>query len=177
MPTELVVESCFLELIMAIMRPAPQTPQTADGVTLPLPTLTINAQYVRDMSFENPGAPEIFLPGQAGEPHLELAVNVQTRKMGDDLHEVVLTMKATSKFGERTGFIAELSYAGLFSVPPVADGQELRNLLLVECPRQLFPFARAILSDMVRDGNFPPLLLAPIDFAAILRHNEGQSTS
>ncbi len=157
---------------MASAQAAAQAPQAANGVQQqPAPGLTINAQYVRDLSFENPGAPGIFLPGQAGEPHLEVAVNVQTRKMGDAVHEVVLTMKATSKFGEQIGFIAELSYAGLFSVPPVQE-QELRNLLLIECPRQLFPFARAILSDMVRDGNFPPLLLAPIDFAAIVRHNE-----
>ncbi|MEQ1652863.1 MAG: protein-export chaperone SecB [Hyphomicrobium sp.] len=147
-------------------------PQAANGAQQPAPALTINAQYVRDLSFENPGAPAIFLPGQSGEPQLEVAVNVQTRKMGDAVHEVVLTMKATSKFGEKIGFIAELSYAGLFSTPPALAEQELRNLLLIECPRQLFPFARAILSDMVRDGNFPPLLLAPIDFAAIVRHNE-----
>ena len=160
---------------MASVQAAPQPVPASNGVQLPEPQLTINAQYVRDMSFENPGAPAIFLPDNAGDPQLEVAVNVQTRKMGDVVHEVVLTIKATSKFGERTGFIAELAYAGLFIVGAKLTEQELRNLLLVECPRQLFPFARAILSDMVRDGNFPPLMLAPIDFSAIVRHNEGQS--
>lgn len=161
---------------MAIHAAAPTAPAPLDLVQA-APSLTINAQYVRDLSFENPGAPAIFLPNQAGEPQLEVAVNVQSRKMGDALHEVILTMKATSKFGDKVGFIAELSYAGLFSVPAAAAEQELRNLLLIECPRQLFPFARAILSDMVRDGNFPPLLLAPIDFAAIVRHNEERPTA
>lgn len=136
--------------------------------------IAVNAQYVRDLSFENPNAPAIFMPGQGGDPRLEVEVNVQTRIMGDRLHEVLLTLKATSKFGEQTGFIAELAYAGLFTLPPVSE-QELRNLLLVECPNQLFPFARAILSDMVRDGNFPPLLLAPIDFAGMIRQNMGQA--
>lgn len=136
--------------------------------------VTINAQYVRDMSFENPNAPNIYLP-QPGEqePTLELMVNVQSRALGDHIHEVILTMKATSKLGDQTGFIAELAYAGLFSTPAMPDAQ-LRSLLLIECPRQLFPFARAILSDMVRDGNFPPLLLAPIDFASLYQQNVAQ---
>ncbi|MGB4101862.1 MAG: protein-export chaperone SecB [Alphaproteobacteria bacterium] len=161
---------------MASAQAAAPLPPDANGTQEAAPSLSINAQYVRDLSFENPGAPGIFMPGQAGAPQLEVAVNVQTRKMGDTVHEVVLTMKAVSKFGDKTGFIAEIAYAGLFSVPPISNEQELRNLLLIECPRQLFPFARAILSDMVRDGNFPPLLLAPIDFAAIVRHNTEQST-
>jgi preprotein translocase subunit SecB len=136
--------------------------------------ITINAQYVRDMSFENPNAPAIYLPQEHdGEPTLELMVNVQTRAMGENIHEVLLTMKATSKAGERVGFIAELAYAGLFSTPALPE-QHLRTLLLIECPRQLFPFARAILSDMVRDGNFPPLLLSPIDFATLYQQNTAQ---
>jgi preprotein translocase subunit SecB len=136
--------------------------------------VSINAQYIRDMSFENPNAPGIYLPQAAeDEPMLELLVNVQSRVMGDHLHEVILTMKATSKAGEKIGFIAELAYAGLFTVPALPE-QQLRNLLLIECPRQLFPFARAVLSDMVRDGNFPPLLLAPIDFAGLYQQNAAQ---
>lgn len=134
----------------------------------------INAQYVRDLSFENPNAPAIYVAqAQTGEPTLELMVNVQSRKVGDNVHEVILTMKATSKAGETVGFIAELAYAGLFTVPALPE-QQLRNLLLIECPSLLFPFARAILSDMVRDGNFPPLLLAPIDFAGLYQQNMEQ---
>jgi len=136
--------------------------------------ITINAQYIRDMSFENPNAPAIYMPqDDNAEPMLELMVNVQSRVMGENVHEVLLTLKATSKAGEKIGFIAELAYAGLFSVPALPE-QQLRNLLLIECPRQLFPFARAILSDMVRDGNFPPLLLAPIDFAGLYQQNMAQ---
>ena len=145
-----------------------------NGVTQP--ALAINAQYVRDMSFENPNAPAIYLPqNQGDEPTLELMVNVQSRMMGDNIHEVILTLKATSKAGDKVGFIAELAYAGLFTTPALPE-QQLRNLLLIECPRQLFPFARAILSDMVRDGNFPPLLLAPIDFAGLYQQNAEQQT-
>jgi preprotein translocase subunit SecB len=139
--------------------------------------LTINAQYIRDLSFENPNAPAIYLPQEhEQEPTLELMVNVQTRVMGDHIHEVLLTLKATSKAGERVGFIAELAYAGLFSTPALAE-PDLRALLLIECPRQLFPFARAILGDMVRDGNFPPLLLSPIDFASLYQQNAAQTTT
>lgn len=138
--------------------------------------LAINAQYVRDLSFENPNAPAIYVPQtHTGEPTLELMVNVQSRMVGDNVHEVILTMKATSKAGEKVGFIAELAYAGLFTVPAMPE-QQLRNLLLIECPRLLFPFARAILSDMVRDGNFPPLLLAPIDFAGLYQQNMEQQS-
>lgn len=138
------------------------------------PPVTINAQYVRDQSFENPNAPAIFMPqDNAAEPRVEIEVNIQTRALNRELHEVVLMLKATSKFGEKIGFIAELSYAGLFTIPPRPE-KEMRNILLIDCPHQLFPFARAILSDMVRDGNFPPLLLAPIDFVAMASHNQEQ---
>ena len=88
-------------------------------------SITINAQYVRDMSFENPNAPGIYLPQQDDkDPTLELLVNVQTRVMGENIHEVILTMKATSKAGEKVGFIAELSYAGLFSTATGAEAAE-----------------------------------------------------
>ncbi len=151
---------------------AEPTVANLNGITPP--TLAVNAQYVRDMSFENPNAPAIYLPqNQGNEPSLELMVNVQSRMMGENIHEVILTLKATSKADDKVGFIAELAYAGLFTVPALPE-QQLRNLLLIECPRQLFPFARAILSDMVRDGNFPPLLLAPIDFAGLYQQNAEQ---
>lgn len=148
------------------------TPANSNG--LAPAAVAINAQYVRDMSFENPSAPAIYIPQPDDpEPTLELLVNVQSRPLGENVHEVTLLLKASSKLGEKTGFIAELAYAGLFTVPTLPE-QQLRNLLLIECPRQLFPFARAILSDMVRDGNFPPLLLAPIDFAGLYQQNMAQ---
>jgi preprotein translocase subunit SecB len=137
-----------------------------------LGTLTVNAQYVRDLSFENPNAPNIYLPqDNAPQPNVELMVNVQSRTIAEGAFEVVLTLKATSKLGDQIGFIAELAYAGVFSVPALPEPL-LRSVLLVDCPQLLFPFARAILSDMVRDGNFPPLLVAPIDFAGLYRQQD-----
>jgi preprotein translocase subunit SecB len=139
--------------------------------------IMINAQYVKDFSFENPNAPAIFQAG-LGEPHLDVGINVQSRSLGlgqngDQSFEVWLAMRAESKIGGKQAFIAELSYAGVFTVPKLPD-EQLKMFLLIECPRLLFPFARQIIADAVHQGGFPPLLLNPIDFAALYMQNRAQ---
>ncbi|WP_376097506.1 protein-export chaperone SecB [Roseomonas sp. CCTCC AB2023176] len=131
-----------------------------------VPPLVVNAQYVKDLSFEVPGAPEIYTQLRE-QPRIDIALDVQARPLQQDgnLFEVVLQIRCDAKLGDTTAFIAELAYGGIFTVN-VAN-ELVEPILLVECPRLLFPFARNILSDVTRDGGFMPVLLTPIDFVAL----------
>lgn len=141
---------------------------TADQASQPI-AITINAQYVKDLSFENPNAPASLLPSQE-QPQLDVNIDVQTRSGPEDSYEVTLHIKADAKIGGKQAFLIELAYAGvatLKNLPPEA----LQPVLLIEIPRLLFPFARNILADVTRDGGFAPLLLNPIDFADLYRRH------
>jgi len=137
------------------------------------PSVAINAQYIKDLSFENPSAPASLTP-QKEAPQIEVALNLEAKALQDDLHEVTLQITANAKAGENPMFVVELSYSGLFTLNNIpADQKEL--ILLIHCPTILFPFARRILADATRDGGFQPLMLEPIDFAALYqqRNSEG----
>ena len=150
-----------------------ETPETTAGngaaqQTAPV-KMNVLAQFVRDMSFENILAQK----GVQGEvqPDVQLQVNLDAKKrQADNQYEVVLKLQITSKAKESkdTLFVLELDYAGVFHVENVPD-EQLHPFLLIECPRMLFPFVRRIVSDVTRDGGFPPLNLETIDFLALYR--------
>ena len=144
---------------MADAQTPPQQPQTP-------PQVQILSQYVRDLSFENVAAQAGALPED--KPEIQVSVNLDAKPRGDDRYEVSLKLSATSRAGDKTVFIAELDYAGLFAIKNVPQ-EHLHPLLLIECPRQLFPFARRIISDVTRDGGYPPLMLDMVDFVSIYR--------
>ena len=146
--------------------------ETDEGVSAPIangedtsPQVGILAQYVKDLSFENPNAPMSFQAG-APQPQIEIGINVNARKVGEDVFEVELKINAEARTEDATAFVVELVYAGLFGMRNVPD-EALEPFLVVEAPRLIFPFARRIVADCTRDGGFPPLLLEPIDFAAL----------
>ena len=159
-----------------------QTPETAaagaeakagNGGTAPeQPPLTINSQYIKDLSFEVPGAPQIFSQIQNQTPDITINVNVQAAPLGGNAYEVVLHARAECKANEATAFIAELAYGGVFTVN--VPQEHLRPVLLIECPRILFPFARHILANTTREGGFLPLMLGPIDFVAMYQRHAAQ---
>ena len=126
--------------------------------------LEVNAQYVKDLSFENPNAPSSL--HQKEEPKVEVNVDVKAVKISEGVYEVTLTTAVMGYNDTIKLFIAELTYAGVFTITN-AEGNHLQPYLLIECPRLLFPFSRAIIADMTRDGGFPPLLIQPIDFAKL----------
>jgi preprotein translocase subunit SecB len=134
---------------------------------------SILAQYVRDLSFENPGAPgSLQLQSQ---PKIDIGVDVQARRLPEDRYEVELRIRASAADGEaKPVFVAELVYSGLFLIRNAPD-DALQPLCLIECPRVLFPFARRIVADVTRDGGFPPLMLEPIDFVALYRQHVARS--
>ncbi len=128
------------------------------------PAAGLLSQYVKDLSFENPNAPAIFQVQTA--PQIDVQFNIGTAQVGEDVHEVLLRVEVRAETEGQVAFIVELTYAGLFGLRNIPL-EHVQPFLLAEAPRLLFPFARRVLADAVRDGGFQPLLLEPIDFAAI----------
>ncbi|MSO73979.1 MAG: protein-export chaperone SecB [Alphaproteobacteria bacterium] len=131
------------------------------------PLINVISQYVKDFSFENPNAPA-SLQLASSQPDIKVNVAVNAEALKDSTFEVVLHISATAQSGETVAFITELVYAGQFAITN-APREVLPVVLLVECPRMLFPFARRVIADATRDGGFPPLLLSPIDFVSLFR--------
>jgi preprotein translocase subunit SecB len=130
------------------------------------PKLQVLTQYIRDLSFENIAAQK----GAAsdGKPEVKVQVNIDAQKKADTRYEVALKLKIDSGVADKPAFIMELDYAGLFVIENVPD-EQLHALLMIECPRLIFPFVRRIVGDVTRDGGYPPLNLEIIDFIALYR--------
>ncbi|HUO90049.1 MAG TPA: protein-export chaperone SecB [Rhizomicrobium sp.] len=134
------------------------------------PRIQIVTQYVKDLSFENPGAPNSL----TARPGIELGVDLQARRLDGPMFEVELKLRVNAKSqDEKPVFLIELSYAGLFQVTNIPE-DVLQQVLLIEAPHLLFPFARRIVADAVRDGGMPPLMIEPIDFAGLYRSRAAQ---
>ena len=131
--------------------------------------ISVHAQYVKDLSFESPATPDCFIK-TLGQPDVQIGVNVTAKPVNETLFEVELKLTATAKVEEKILFVTELAYAGLMSATNISDNN-IKPLMMIEGPRLLFPFARAIMSDTTRDGGFLPLNLNPIDFVALYRNN------
>ena len=127
------------------------------------PQVSILAQYIKDLSVENPSAPQVFQ--WQVQPNIEVEFNINVDKIADDVHEIILKIEVSARSENGVHFIVDLSYAGLFGLRNVPD-EALPPFLLIEAPRLIFPFARQIIADAVSNAGFPPLLLDPIDFAA-----------
>jgi preprotein translocase subunit SecB len=138
--------------------------------------LIVNAQYIKDLSFENPRAPQSLMQ-QAGPPAVDIHVDVKAQNLGGEAFEVVLTLNASAKNPQGEAlFLVELAYAAIVTVRNVPQNF-LPPILLVETPRLLFPFARNIVAEATRDGGFPPLMINPIDFAQLLNQNQAAAAS
>jgi preprotein translocase subunit SecB len=131
------------------------------------PVLNILAQYVKDLSFENPGAPG-SLRGRDKAPGININVNVNANPVSDKEYDVTLTLSAKATYDKDVLFNAELVYGGVFRVDGFPQ-EAMLPILFVECPRLLFPFARQIIAEATRNGGFPPLLIDPIDFAGMFQ--------
>jgi preprotein translocase subunit SecB len=131
--------------------------------------LIVNAQYIKDLSFENPRAPH-SLRQQTTQPAVDINVDVKAQSLGPDTYEVVLAINAGAKIQNETLFLVELTYGAVVTVRNVPQ-EMLSVIVLVETPRLMFPFARNIIAETTRDGGFPPLMINPIDFGELLRRN------
>jgi len=132
------------------------------------PQVAILAQYIKDFSFENPNAPRSLQQLGQVQPKIEVNVNVSARRADqtESIYEIDLKITAGAKQNDDTAFVVDLLYSGIFGLRNVPEDM-LEPFLLVEAPRLIFPFARRIIGDATRDGGFPPLMLDPIDFAAL----------
>ncbi len=143
------------------------TDAQANGEAASGPMLSILAQYTKDQSFENPHAPESLRSGLEA-PAININIEIGRQMMDDDNVEVTLMLRAEARRGENVAFIAELEYAGLFAFQGI-NVEQIQPMILIECPRLLFPFARQIMAEMTQNGGFPPIMLEPPDFAAMFR--------
>jgi preprotein translocase subunit SecB len=150
----------------------PSTEQPPVGGPAPQ-QLMINAQYIKDLSFENPRSPQSLMQ-QAGPPAVDINVDVKAQGIGPENYEVVLTINASAKAQNETLFLVELAYAAIVTVRNVPQ-EMLGAVVVVEVPRLLFPFARNIIAETTRDGGFPPLMINPIDFSELARRNAATS--
>jgi len=151
---------------------APQPVAPMPGTQPQGQQLIVNAQYIKDLSFENPRAPH-SLRQQTVQPAVEINVDVKAQSLGPENYEVVLTIKSSAKIQEEALFLIELSYGAVITVHNVPQ-ELLSAVVLVETPRLMFPFARNIVAETTRDGGFPPLMINPIDFGELLRRNAAQ---
>ncbi len=134
------------------------------------PNLQIMGQYVKDLSFENPGAPTGF----SGSPNMDMGVDLKARPVGPDHYEVVFHLRVKASNEERTFFMLELAYASLVRLTNVPE-EAVQQLLLIQVPHLMFPFARRVVADVVRDGGMPPLVIEPIDFASLYQQRMAQA--
>jgi preprotein translocase subunit SecB len=149
---------------------------SSDGTPSPansgIPNLQVAAQYIKDLSFENPGATSNIVD----RPQIELAVDLNATRLSEkDMFEVELKIRVDAKHDGRALFLLEVAYAGIFRLTNVADVATQQMILLIQAPHMLFPFVRRIVADVVRDGGMPPLMIEPIDFMALYQARVAQA--
>jgi preprotein translocase subunit SecB len=136
------------------------------------PNLSVLTQYVKDFSFENPGAPQSLRP-RATPPNINISIGVQSQPVANNEIEVELRIDARAVEGQAVLFAIELVYAGVFRLTNIPN-EQLRPVALIECPRLLSPFARQVVAEASRNGGFPPLLIDPVDFVQMFRQQVAQ---
>jgi preprotein translocase subunit SecB len=146
---------------------------TANGADTS-PAAGLISQYVKDLSFENPNAPAVYQ--QQNAPAIDVQFNIASGQVGEDVYEVILKIEVKATIDDQAAFLVDLAYAGLFAIRNV-PAEQMEPFMLGEAPRLLFPFARRVVSDAIRDGGFPPLMLEPIDFHTIYLQQRAQATS
>jgi len=138
----------------------------------PNPSFVIKAQYIKDLSFENPNAPQSLAANI--KPSIDVGVDLKAQKLQEDLYEMTLHITTRAKTEENTLFLVDLAYAGIFQLANIPS-ERIEPLILIDCPFVLFPFARRVIADTTRDGGFPPLLLDPIDFHSLYHQNRAKT--
>ncbi|MEM7429023.1 MAG: protein-export chaperone SecB [Pseudomonadota bacterium] len=143
----------------------PENGDLGAGANGAAPSMNILAQYLKDLSFENPNAPQSLMNNDS-QPQIDISVNVNAKTLAPTDYEVDLQLGVKAMDGTDAVFQAEMEYSGVFRLENIPE-EHMHPIILIECPRMLFPFARQILAGAIRDGGFPPLMLDPIDFAAM----------
>ena len=141
----------------------------------PAPQLNVLAQYTKDLSFENPNAPSSLAPQQQ-QPAINIQINVSANNIAENEFEVTLSVEGKAENAGKVLFSFDLAFGGIFRLQNVPQ-ESLHPVVMIECPRLLFPFSREIVAAAVRNGGFPPLLLDPVDFVALYRQKLAQQSA
>lgn len=150
--------------------PPLSTPGTENSVM-------IRAQYIRDLSFENPNPLVIFSTESQSQPEIQVGIQAKAQNLGDRNFELILEFNIEAKREKDVMFIVELAYAAVISVANDFPDDQINKAIMVDAAHLLFPFARNIIADMTRDGGYPPLMLAPVDFAVLFAQQQQQESS
>lgn len=142
-------------------------------VTAPAQTFVIKGQYIKDLSFENPHAPQSLMV-TSERPIIEANVDLKAQKLQEDTFEMTLHISARAAVDNNPLFLVDLAYSGIFQISNIPQ-EHIEPLLMVDCPFVLFPFARRVIADVTRDGGFPPLMMEPIDFHALYLQNRARA--
>ncbi len=145
--------------------------ETTTENTAPEQQLGVQRIYVKDVSFETPNSPELF--ANSWEPAINVELNSSAARLGEEVYEVVLTVTATCKAGDKTAYLVEVHQAGIFTISGFDEAQ-LGGIIGSYCPNILFPYAREVITDLVTKGSFPQLVLAPINFDALYAQHLAQ---
>ncbi len=138
-------------------------------------SFAVKGQYIKDLSFENPHAPQSLLAANA-KPAIDVNVDLKAQKLQDNIYEMTLHISAHATAEGNTMFLIELAYAGIFQLANIPQ-ERIESIILIDCPFVLFPFARRVIADITRDGGFPPLMLDPIDFHALFLQNKAREAA
>jgi len=141
-----------------------QDTTTGNGAAPTGPSFTVEKLYIKDVSFEAPGTPQVF--NEQGQPQLQMNLNQRVQRLSDEAFEVVLGVTLTCTIGDKTAYLAEVQQAGVFGLSGF-DEMTLEVMLGTHCPNALYPYARQTVSDLITAGGFPPFLLQPINFEAL----------
>ena len=137
--------------------------------------LNIMHQYTKDLSFENPSSPGLFINEPTEPPNIDINVGVETQALGSNTYEVTLHVRVNATAGSTTLFIAEIAYAAIAEIGEVPE-EQLHPFIVIEVPRMIFPFARSILCSMITEGGFPPVFVSPVDFVEMYRQTVEKSS-
>lgn len=137
--------------------------------------LSITRQYIKDFSFENPNAPDIYDSFREEGPELKVSVDIATTPRGGNSHEVVLSLNVSAKYEKFTAFLIELEYAAEAQLGANVSAERAEHMLMVEVPRYIFPFVRNVIANATREGGFPPLLLSPINFRRVHANRQSEA--
>ena len=135
------------------------------------PSFGIKGQYVKDLSFENPRAPQSLINSPDSPPRIDLNIDINVEKFQDNMYETILKISARANSDRGTMFLVDLLYAGVFELVNIPEDR-VEGILFVDCPFVLYPFARRVVADVTRDGGFPPLMLEPVDFQSLYMQNK-----
>ncbi len=147
------------------------TEQTGTQESQPRPEFRMQKMYIKDLSFENPNAPGVYIEQQKNEPKVELNLNLNHKKVDDDHYEVTLQIyaKVGTKDGDKVLFILEMEHSAIFLLKNIPE-EHIEMVLGVDCPTLLFPFTRQIVSQVTVDGGFSPFLMEPVNFMALFQN-------